>query len=160
MFSRHFLRPNLFEVLWSPTESPKTFVWISGVPKFVPPTLPASLLQLRSSPLCSRKLGFHVRSRYLPLPGVVTTGLPASSGAHYSTYSVRPSSKACLALRPPAPCLCLNADRICILHYKRLQLVTPYPYSSYCRDLTSICPERESKGQLEGNGSGSRQPNC
>lgn len=125
-FSPHFLRPHLFEVLGSPTERPKTFVWISGVPKFVPPTPPASLLQLRSSPLCSRKLGLHLHSRHLPLPGVVTTGLPVPSGAHYSTYSVRPSSKACLALRPPAPCLCLNADRICILHHKGLQLVTPY----------------------------------
>ena len=100
MFSQHFSDAKSLKFLWSPMESPKNFVWISGVPKFVPPPLPASLVQLSSSPLCPRKLGPRVHSQHLPLPSQVCTGHPAQSAAHYTIYSAWPSLK---ALWPSGP---------------------------------------------------------
>ena len=120
-FSQHFSDAKSLKFLWSPMESPKNFVWISGVPKFVPPTLPASLAQLSSSPLCPRKLGLHVHSQHLPLPGQVCA---LCSSLHHLLRMAQFESP--LALWPPAPCLCLNAERICVLDHKGLQLVIPH----------------------------------
>lgn len=94
MVSQHFSDAKPLKFLWSPMESPKNFVWVSGVPKCVPPTLPASLGQLSSSPLCPRKLGLHVYAQYLPLPGQACTRHPARSVAHYTICSAWPRSKA------------------------------------------------------------------
>lgn len=138
-FSQHFSDAKSLKFLWSPMESPKNFVWISGVPKFVPPTLPASLVQLSSSPLCPRKLGLRVHSQHLPLPGQVCADHPAHSAAHYTIYSAWPSAK---ALWPSGP-----QHLACVSMLKGSAFWTTKDYSSlyptFSRDLTSICPLRE-----------------
>lgn len=116
-----FLRSNLFKALSSPIESPKTFVWILGAPKFVPPTLPASLHQLRSSPLCSRKVGLHVHSWYLPSLGDLWPPCPV--------WSALPHRLCMVWLKilpgPPAPrtllvSKCLRVFKFCITKDKSL----------------------------------------
>lgn len=79
---------------------------------------------------------------WVPHPLLVTTGLPALPGAP-TPSSVQPSSKVCPALRPPAPCVCLKADRVRAPSTPRLTAT----YGSPLR-LSSL---RESEGQPEGH---------
>lgn len=57
----------------------KNLVWISGLPRSVPPTLPTSFLQLRGSPICSRA---WASCPLLASPSPADHWPPARPGAH------------------------------------------------------------------------------
>lgn len=107
-----FLRSNLFEVPVVTHGKSKNFClhfWSSKIG----PTNSSSILPPTKelSPLIQKGGSSHLAT---------LAPLPFWSSLTHLLGTVQPKS------RPPAPCWCLNADRICVLYHSGLEPVMPY----------------------------------